>query len=307
MNKIKKIWKMLESPGYAIYKVASRVARISLRSKVFAHAKEYRSDSEDGRYASAVLNALKNQNNFDNFKRSYSYREILEHVSEEHGEQYLRILEARNDGIIEKAISTVLKTDDVGNPIKFNYRNFTIPLSPTTLRYVKVASDLNIIFGEDLGDVAEIGCGYGGQTLVNDQLLNVRSATLFDLPFVNSLIKRYLNTHLLKGAYDATVINRRTPSRYDLVISNYAFSELPKKLQKMYIHKVLSNSKKGYLTMNTGMGDDRSSGKLSIAELKELLPEFSIISEEPLTANQNYIIVWGYNKDRLSDNFQIIE
>jgi hypothetical protein len=59
--------------------------------------------------------------------------------------------------------------------------------------------------------------------------------------------------------------------------------------------------------MNTGMGDDRSSGKLSIAELKELLPEFSIISEEPLTANQNYIIVWGYNKDRLSDNFQIIE
>lgn len=83
-------------------------------------------------------------------------------------------------------------------------------------------------------EVAEIGCGYGGQTLVNDQLLNVKSAGLFDLPFVNKLIDRYLNAHLLKGAYYTTVINKEIPQNYDLVISNYAFSELPKKLQLTY-------------------------------------------------------------------------
>ena len=66
MNKIKKA---LKNPGYAVYVIASRVLKLSMRANVFAHAKGYRSDSENGNYASAVMNALKNQKSFDNFKR----------------------------------------------------------------------------------------------------------------------------------------------------------------------------------------------------------------------------------------------
>ena len=301
MSKIKKA---IKNPGHAIYVITSRVLGIDLRAKVFAHAKEFRSDSENGNYASAVMQALKHQKSFDNFKRSYSYRDILEHVSEDQGRDYLKILESRNDGILNLGLDTVLTSDDVGNPIKFRYEKYAKPLSPTTLRYLKVASDLKMLFGSNLGNVAEIGCGYGGQTLVNDQLLNVESARLFDLPFVNKLIDRYLNTHLLDGAYYTTVINKEVPREYDLVISNYAFSELPKKLQLAYIDKVLSKAKRGYLTMNSGLGNRRYIGKLSLDELTELLPQFSLIKEEPLTSDQAYIIVWGQSKGSLENNFQ---
>ena len=172
------------------------------------------------------------------------------------------------------------------------------------MRYLKVASDLKLLLGPDLGPVAEIGCGYGGQTLVNNQLLDVHSARLFDLPFVNKLIDRYLNAHLLKGAYFTTVINKEEPHDYDLVISNYAFSELPKMLQLAYVKKVLAKSKRGYLTMNSGLGNARSTAKSSIEELKQLLPEFKLIEEEPLTANQNYIIIWAHSQDALEQHFK---
>tara|TARA_B110000967_G_C18902069_1_gene576760 strand:- start:12584 stop:12991 length:408 start_codon:yes stop_codon:yes gene_type:complete len=135
----------------------------------------------------------------------------------------------------------------------------------------------------------------------------VESARLFDLPFVNELIDRYLNTQLLNGKYETTVINKENATCCDLVISNCAFSELPKRLQKTYIDKVLSKAERGYLTMNSGMGNDRSIGKFSLNELRTLLPEFSVIAEEPLTGDYNYIIVWGFNKDSLQDNFQIID
>lgn len=302
-----KIGKALKNPGYAFYVLYCRFVRPIIRGKVFAHSKEFRSESDNGNYASDVLQALKNQKSFDNFKRSYSYRCILENVSEDQGRDCLKILESRNDNILNALIDSVLTSDEVGNPIKFKYDGYSKPLSPTTIRYVKVASDLNILFGSNLGNIAEIGPGYGGQTLVNDQLLNVASARLFDLPFVNKLIERYLNTHLLNGAYYTTVINKEVPRDYDLVISNCAFSELPKKLQLVYIDKVLSKAKRGYLTMNmnTGVGGLPSVGKLSLNELKEALPKFSIIEEQPLTGKHNYIIIWGHSNDGLEGNFKL--
>ena len=122
-----KLVKALKNPGYATHVVISRLLRISIREKEFAHAKEYRSATEKTNFASAISNALKNQKAFENFKRSYSYRDVLEHVSEEQGAQYLRILEARNDEILVKAIDTVLISDDIGNPIKFSFGKYTIP------------------------------------------------------------------------------------------------------------------------------------------------------------------------------------
>lgn len=298
-----KLIRAIRSPRRVGHVIRTRYLGSLLRGKVFVHAEEYRSDSENGMYASAILKALKNQRNFENFKRMHSYRDILEHVSRGQGAEYLRLLESRDDKILERGLQSVLLSDGIGNPIKFSYERYAFPLSPTTLRYLKVASDLKILFGADLGNVAEIGCGYGGQTLVNDQLLSVRSAKLFDLPLVNKLIERYLDAHLLNGAYGTTVINRETRSHYDLVISNYAFSELPKKLQVSYIDKVLAHSARGYLTMNSGLAGVRSVGKLTLGELRELLPEFKVMEERPLTSQDNYIIVWGHNEEAAKKYF----
>lgn len=259
---------------------------------------DYRSDSENGTYAQVVYDALKSQKKFDNFKMNKTYRGILEHVTKEQGRSYIEILNSRNDQILEDGLLTVLKSDSIGNPQKYSYQGIKIPLSPTTLRYLKVASDLKLLFGSKLGCVAEIGGGYGGQALVNDQLLDVRHVRIFDLPIVNKLINRYLNSYLFHGAYETTFINNESENKYDLAISNYAFSELPEMVQRIYIKKVLSKSSRGYLTMNSGLGGKRSSGKLSIGELKDLLPEFEVFEENPLTSQFNYIICWGHNKER---------
>jgi hypothetical protein len=79
---------------------------------------------------------------------------------------------------------------------------------------------------------------------------------------------------------------------YDLVISNYAFSELPSNLQMKYIEKILLNSKRGYLTMNSGISDSEFKGdKLMLDDLKKLLPKFEVI---PQDYPGNYIVVWGF-------------
>ena len=274
-----------------------RYIKSPLGNRVFAHRVEYRSDSENGKYGAVVAKAVSDQNAFDGFKRKRAYRKILEHVSRAQGQDYLQIVSSRQDGLLDAALKTVLLSDDVGSPVKYQYEGVEPALSPTTLRYLKVASDLKGLFGVGLDRIAEIGCGYGGQTLVNDQLLDFRHATLFDLPFVNELIRKYLNTMLLNGAYRVTTINETLPEPYDLVISNYAFSELPSVLQEAYIRKVVASSRRGYLTMNSGLAGSRSVGKLSLQQLQDLLPPFEVYEEEPLTSPFNYIIVWGHNTE----------
>ena len=152
-------------------------------------------------------------------------------------------------------------------------------------------------FGENIGkSIAEIGCGYGGQALVLDALFQLDKYSLYDLPLVNKLISKYLESYILNGSYQTTTLNRSTVSKFDLVLSNYAFSELPKHIQLKYVEKVLANSSKGYLTMNSGKGGKRSKGKLSIEELEQLIPNFEVFEENPKTSKFNYIIVWGHKQ-----------
>jgi hypothetical protein len=47
--------------------------------------------------------------------------------------------------------------------------------------------------------------------------------------------------------------------------------------------------------MNSGLADSAFTGdKLSLQELRGLLPRFEIFDEVPLTAQNNYLIVWGH-------------
>jgi putative sugar O-methyltransferase len=275
--------------------------------KFYSSDDEYKSDSDNGIYLSFVRRALDSPKIFNRFKRQPIYRDILEHLDRLQGQEYLNILQKRNDGLLDSAIFNVLKQDEVGNPIKYRYEGMHLPLSPTTLRYVKVASDLKGMFGCSLAHVAEIGCGYGGQAFVNDQLLSYKHSTLFDLPIVNQLIQKYLNSLLLNGSFAVKTINEISSLECDLVISNYAFSELPAIVQRTYLRKLLSHSPKGYLTMNSGTGNIRSSGKLSLSELRDLLPQFEVFQEEPCTSQNNFILAWGFDKDFVSQHMKRLD
>ncbi len=274
------------------------------KKKEFTHRPDLRSDSEQSFFLSEINNLLKNQQKFSYFKRNFFITSIIETVDRKLGAEYLNILESRNDGILKKGLESVIISDGVGNPIKYKYPGYLLPMAPTTLRYLKITSDLNLLFGNKFKRVAEIGCGYGGQALVNDQILNIELTKLFDLPTVNKLIDRYLNSHLLHGSFKTTSLNQEIPENYDLVISNYAFSEIPKLLQIRYIEKVLSKSKRGYLLMNTGINNyNNSKNKLTINELKNFLPDIQLFEETPKSCFSNYLIIWGHKKINLNDLF----
>jgi hypothetical protein len=112
---------------------------------------------------------------------------------------------------------------------------------------------------------------------------------------VLALTSKYLENHTLNSSYKLCTLNQSDGcDSYDLAISNYAFSELPMSIQMQYVKKVLSKSKCGYLTMNSGKGPPEiTTDQLTLEQLHKLLPPFQILEERPLTRPENYILVWG--------------
>ena len=78
---------------------------------------------------------------------------------------------------------------------------------------------------------------------------------------------------------------------YDLVISNYAFSELRREVQDMYLEKIILRSKRGYITWNSI--SLKNFGGYSVNELLAKIPGSIRIDERPLTDPDNCIIIWG--------------
>jgi hypothetical protein len=48
--------------------------------------------------------------------------------------------------------------------------------------------------------------------------------------------------------------------------------------------------------MNSGKKNSFFKNHLTLKEIRKYLPNIKIIPEEPLTAKENYIIIWGNNK-----------
>lgn len=261
----------------------------------FVGAEGNRSESDHGPYVAFVQLALRDYRVFSRFKQNPHYRLILENVSEDEGRSYLEILKRAAPDFIE-SVERFKENDLIGAPTTYDYDGLG-RISPTTLRYMKVASDLRCLFGADIGrTIAEIGVGYGGQLLVNDRVFKMERCDLFDLTPVLALASKYLEAHILNCAYRTTTLNQHTGNEtYDLVISNYAFAELPSKLQLKYVEKVISKSRRGYLTMNSGMPDSPfQRDKLSLENLRDCMPPFEVLPETPLSAPGCYIIAWGH-------------
>lgn len=265
------------------------------KRQTFISRESLRSDSDNGAYVAFVEKILTDHSLFQNFKKNDVYQKILEHTTEEQGQEYLKIILKQTPDFL-KLMDKFAVNDLVGGANIIQFAD-SCRLSPSTLRYAKVASDLYSLFGIHLadGNVAEIGVGYGGQRLVLDQVYRFRSYDMFDLPPVLGLVSKYLESHLLQSSYRTSTLNTHDGEKsYDLVISNYAFSELPAVVQRMYIEKILKKASRGYLTMNSGRVDSVfSKGKMTLEEIQALLPSIRILEEEPFSAPGNYLLVWG--------------
>jgi hypothetical protein len=243
----------------------------------------------DGSYLKMVELALAEKKYFSKFKANRNYREILEHVNREQGADYFRII--CDYGFAEKDLIDFCK-QDVSKPFRYSYAEIG-RVSPTNLRYAKVALDLSQLFGSlNNFQIAEIGIGYGGQCLAISRQHKFTDYTLFDLPQVVSLAEKYLrpfdisNPRIFKGDIEIK-------KDFDLVISNYAFSELTRDLQEKYLSSVILNSKRGYLIYNDIGANDFDT--MPVEEFVERIPGSVLLKELPLTHLKNKLIVWGHS------------
>jgi putative sugar O-methyltransferase len=152
--------------------------------------------------------------------------------------------------------------------------------------------DLKHEFGSlDDMDIVELGVGYGGQCRIIAACFNVKSYTLVDLPQVLSLAKAFLNNYPLSARLEFLTMNELDPNRkYDLFISNYAFSELRLAIQSCYFEKTIRNASKGYITYNNIMTE--AFDRFSLDDYQRKIPNLQIIEEYPLSYTGNTVLLW---------------
>jgi phospholipid N-methyltransferase len=245
--------------------------------------------SDNENYPNFCLKAANDLLVFENFRQNEIYRQILEHVDIKTGELYLdEIIETRPDLINE--IDKIKANDIYGNPGFYEYKTIG-KICPSTLRYAKVLADLlNHFDSLDGLKIAEIGAGYGGQCRIINAISKPEEYTLVDIKPALLLAQTYLDGYILSSVMRYTTMNELKKEAYDLIISNYAFTELRSDIQDVYLDKIILNSKHGYITYNDITPEDFRSYKKE--ELVKMLPDAKIFEEKPRTHEKNCIIVW---------------
>jgi hypothetical protein len=242
--------------------------------------------SDTNTYLSLVKLSTLDESYFSKFKANKEYRKVLEHVSRGFGQNYWEIIN-RYASINSKLTNFI--TADFCSPYRFTYPGIG-RVSSTNLRYAKIALDLEKLFGStEILTVIEVGVGYGGQAVAINELNGFASYRLVDLPEVQKLAQKYVKT------FYPSILHKisNTSENWDLLISNYAFSELSREIQEDYMKKYIKKSKRGYVIFNDIT--DNQFSTFSISEFIESIPGAEILNEFPLTYPRNKLVVWGHS------------
>ena len=137
--------------------------------------------------------------------------------------------------------------------------------------------------------------GEDGKKRIKIPVRGIKEYRFVDLPDVNRLIKKFINLHNFKFKSSFSTIDKfNEDTKSDLFISNYAFSELPKKIQKLSIKKIINNSKSGYMIVNNFY--NFSFKFMNIKQYQKNIPGLCIHEEVP----NSYI----FNKILTFDNIE---
>lgn len=280
-----------------IYSLTSILkTKLIILNKKTVKREDYKAASDSGGYPEFALKAALNPLTFSVFRRHHEYTGVLEHVTRIQGEEYLEIIRNKyklSDDDIFQILEPLMQ---VGSPKLLRIKGLSRKISTTGLRYLKIGLDIKELTGKNIGNVVEIGCGFGGQAIILDKLLEIESYSFFDIWQVNLLIRRFIENSNFSSKYSISTIREDSPNMrnsWDFCISNYAFSELPKGLQEIYINKILKNTKKGFMLMNSGVrGEFGSVKNNSQKELLNLIRNAKILDEIPLIDKNNFLLTW---------------
>jgi hypothetical protein len=240
-----------------------------------------------------------------NFKNNNNYNYVLEHVSREHGEEYLKLIESEFDNIdMNNIIEFANINDNYGEPIKNNFiskNNIVFESSPTSLRYIYhgllILNHYKEIYSNNKKiPIVEVGCGYGGLFLsINyfSKLLNINIEKYFliDIDTAANLIELYLeinknNIHIDYKLHSASLHGSDVNESELYLISNYCFTEIDTENRNKYISILINRCINGFITWQTVFG-------YTIDNTKNLLKKnIKIEEEKPQTSynDKNYFV-----------------
>lgn len=241
-------------------------------------------------YENACQLSVNDDNCFNVFKSNPSYNYMLEHISYNDGLVCYNSIKSNNNFLLDKNNIDLFITNDLyGTPNIRKYDYFYA--SPSTLRYIKVLSDLITHFNNlDNIVITEIGCGYGGQCKIIYDLFKPKQYNLIDLHYPLLLQQKYLykfdnvkNANFIEA--DEIIENNRIIEKSDLIISNYCYSELTEGCQEIYFNNVIKNSNNGYITCNA-----------KIEYLRNNINKKYIIEKDIHNFNTNFIFIFLYKE-----------
>lgn len=204
-----------------------------------------------GQYLYACKLAATDDSFFSRFKQDGRYRQILEHVSLDEATQYLKEISASNSEIL-KHLGKFKENDKYGSPDLYEFENLG-KLSPTTVRYIKNTFDIVKQFdSSSIKNIVEIGGGYGGLCKTLSAVIDFENYILFDLEEANLLSKKYISKFdSIKDKVQAFTLDELSEiDGIDLVISNYAFSEVSLDIQNNYYDNIIKKSQNIYMVFN---------------------------------------------------------
>ena len=239
------------------------------------------------------------------FKNDNKYCGILEHVSISHGEQYLKLILQEFSHIKqEKIVKFCMINDKYGNPKKnfFNKEDFKILCSPTSLRYVYHSLlILKYIENNNISNIVEVGCGYGGLCLainyfMSDFSVNINTYNIVDLSEPINLIEKYLNLH--KENINTKIIYHNSLTYGENIqddnlffISNYCYTEISNEHNTNYTNLLIPKVKNGFILWQNG----GNNGSYPITNAKNILKKEIIkIEEERPQTDAGYDIYKNY-------------
>jgi len=223
--------------------------------------------------------AVKDEAVFANFRQDPTCITVVDTSWKEVGDTCIDVIIDNEIDLFDKFITS----DSIGNPVVFHYDKIGLKFSPNTLRYGKILAELIEHFGDlNKANIIEVGVGYGGQCKIIHDAFHPKSYTLLDYPEVLRLSKKYL------AHFGVEVVLRDimdgTKGKYNLFISNYAFSEIEKCWQIFYCQHIIRYVPRGFMVCNI----------LTEREIINLMDKknYHIIPEYPQTGLNNFVYIW---------------
>jgi energy-converting hydrogenase Eha subunit A len=184
-------------------------------------------------------------------------------------------IELVSPGLVASHYTKLKSIDVTGSPAARNSAEWQ-RLLPTTIAKIGRAVMIQRILGVKPGDrVAEIGAGYAGFAAIFQTLYGPLDYTIYDLPEPCALQQKFLATCGLTAKIgDPDVV-----TVFDLVVSDYAFAELPYSEQKRYADNVIARSSKGTMTwtiMESIAADPVLMATNVLPLVRELMPTLDI-------------------------------